>query len=260
MNLIEQLTSQVSLIEQKLRYAFLNPQLLALAFVHRSFFNENRQWVAESNERLEFLGDSVLGLIASDYLYAHLPQEAEGQLSHLRAQLVEAGHCAHLLLQLNVAQYLLLGKGERFNEGRGRDTILADLFEAIVGAIYLDGGLEAAKQFFFDHYSLHIVEYLAKPLRNWKAELQDLSQKRHQKPPLYRIVKESGPDHSKVFHVAVKVDEEEVGMGMGSSKKEAEQAAAQEALERLGGGCGQDKGSVELHRVWTQSTEVDRQL
>ena len=233
MNPIEELNARVPLIEEKLNYSFMNKQLLVLSFVHRSFFNENKNLISQNNERLEFLGDSVLGLIVSDYLYAYLPQEAEGHLSHLRSHIVEAGSCSQLLNQLDVAQYILLGRGERMNDGRGRETILADLFEALIGAIYLDGGLPAAKQFFFDHYSSNLVDSLAKPLRNWKAELQDFSQKKHQKPPFYRIVKELGPDHSKTFQVIVCVGDVDIAEGVGASKKEAEQAAAENALNKL---------------------------
>lgn len=235
MKSIEDLLASIPVIEQKLNYVFSNKQLLVLPFVHRSFFNEQRGLVEQHNERLEFLGDSVLGLIISDYLYAHLPHEPEGQLSHLRSHIVEAGSCAQLLSRLDIARYVLLGRGERMNDGRGRETILADLFEALIGAIYLDGGLEAARQFFFHHFSLAVEEHLKQPLRNWKAELQDYSQKKHQKPPVYQICKESGPDHSKVFHVTASIEGVRIGEGTGSSKKEAEQAAAADALKHLEG-------------------------
>lgn len=234
MNPIEELMAKVPSIEEKLGYSFLDKKLLVLAFVHRSFFNEHRDLVQQHNERLEFLGDSVLGLIISDYLYAHLPSEPEGQLSHLRSHIVEASSCAQLLNQLDIAQYVLLGRGERMNDGRGRETILADLFEALIGAIYLDGGMDAAKAFVFDHFAEKIEEHLKKPLRNWKAELQDYSQKKYQKPPVYKIQKETGPDHSKIFQVIAVVDEVDAGEGTGASKKEAEQAAAEDALRKLG--------------------------
>ncbi len=119
------------------------------------------------------------------------------------------------------------------NDGRGRDTILADLFEALIGAIFLDGGLDEVKRFFFGHFSEEIAQLLSAPLRNWKAELQDYSQKKHQKPPMYKVLKEVGPDHSKMFYVIALIDEQQVGEGMGSSKKEAEQAAAENALKKL---------------------------
>jgi ribonuclease III len=234
MNLLEGLQSKLPLIEQKLCYMFHNKELLTLSFIHRSFFNEHKALLKENNERLEFLGDSVLGLIISDYLYAHLPDAPEGHLSQLRSYIVEAGSCAQFLNQLEIAEFVLLGKGERMNDGRGRETILADLFEAMIGAIYLDGGMDAAKTFFFFHFSNNIQEHLKAPIRNWKAELQDYSQKKHQKPPVYKIQKESGPDHSKVFQVVVSVDGIDVGEGVGSSKKEAEAVAAEDALDKLG--------------------------
>ncbi len=234
MNAIEELLSRSEEIERKIGFVFKDKKLFVLAFVHRSFFNEHRDLLQEHNERLEFLGDSVFGLIISNYLYLHLPKEPEGHLSHLRSQIVEAGRCVQFVQQLEIAEYVLLGRGERMNDGRGRETILADLFEALIGAIYLDGGLEAVNQFFFGHFHHEIAKLLSQPLRNWKAELQDYSQKKYQKPPVYRVLKESGPDHSKVFHVVALIDEQQVGEGIGSSKKEAEQAAAENALRALG--------------------------
>jgi ribonuclease-3 len=148
MNPVDDLLAKVQMIEEKLNYSFHDKKLLMLAFVHRSFFNEHRDLVDQHNERLEFLGDSVLGLIISDYLYEHLPTEAEGHLSHLRSHIVEAGSCAQFLTHLGIGQFVLLGRGERMNDGRGRETILADLFEALIGAIYLDGGMDSAKTFF----------------------------------------------------------------------------------------------------------------
>ncbi|MBS0654128.1 MAG: ribonuclease III [Verrucomicrobia bacterium] len=233
MNAIEELLVRSKEIEEKIGYVFKDEKLFLLAFVHRSFFNEHRDLVDQHNERLEFLGDSVLGLIISDYLYTHLPKEPEGQLSHLRSQIVEAGRCVQFVHQLGIAQYVLLGRGERMNDGRGRDTILADLFEAMIGAIFLDGGLDEVKRFFFGHFSDEIAQLLSAPLRNWKAELQDYSQKKYQKPPMYKVLKEVGPDHSKMFYVVALIDEQQVGEGTGSSKKEAEQAAAENALKKL---------------------------
>lgn len=119
------------------------------------------------------------------------------------------------------------------NDGRGRETILADLFEALIGAIYLDGGIDEVKIFFFRHFEPFVLEHLNMPTRNWKAELQDYSQKKYQKPPTYKVVKETGPDHSKIFHVIAFIEEQEVGEGAGSSKKEAAQNAAEDALHKL---------------------------
>jgi ribonuclease III len=233
MNPVEKLLANASFIEERIHYIFSDRKLLMLAFVHRSFFNEHRDLVLEHNERLEFLGDSVLGLIVSEHLYSSLPMEAEGQLSLLRSQIVEASSCAQMLQKLSVSEFILLGRGESMNDGRGRETILSDLFEALIGAIYLDGGFAAAKDFFFIHFEKDLKLRLEAPSRNWKAELQDYSQKKYQKPPIYKVLKESGPDHSKMFHVGAFIDERDMGQGVGSSKKEAAQEAARDALNRL---------------------------
>jgi ribonuclease-3 len=233
MNQLEQLIDLSSEIESKLGYTFKDKNLLALAFVHRSFINENRILTEKHNERLEFLGDSILGLLVSEYLYRYLPSTPEGELSHLRSRLVEASSCYDYTHQLDIEKYILLGKGERLSGGRGRDTILADLFEAVIGAIYIDGGLDAARKFLFKNFSKDIEKILKTPISNYKAVLQDYSQKKHQKAPVYTIISEAGPDHSKTFIIAVSINEEEVGRGEGSSKKEAQQVAAQNAVERL---------------------------
>ncbi len=219
-------------IEKKLGYTFKDKNLLFTAFVHRSYFNEHREQITQHNERLEFLGDSVLGIIISDLLFNSFPTKPEGELSHLRSQVVEAKACAAYLQKLALGEYVLLGKGERMNEGKGRETILADLFEAIVGAIYLDGGIDEARRFFLGHFEKDLEDGLKTPVRNWKAELQDYAQKHHGSPPIYRVEKESGPDHSKQFQVAALIDGEVVGVGSGASKKVAEQAAAEDALRR----------------------------
>jgi ribonuclease-3 len=230
---MKDLNPHLSEIEDRLGYQFKDKKLLSQAFIHRSYYNEHRGHVEEHNERLEFLGDSILGLLISDYLYHHLPTRAEGELSRLRAHLVEAGSCARFLLKLGLAPFVLLGRGERMNEGRGRETILADLFEALIGALYIDGGLTEAKKVFWMHFEKGIQGILEHPARNWKAELQDYSQKKYQKPPVYKVISETGPDHSKIFLVAAFLDDQEMGQGTGSSKKEAEQAAAQDAIGKM---------------------------
>lgn len=220
-------------IEKRLGYTFSDKNLLILAFTHRSYFNENRSEVDGHNERLEFLGDSVLGLIVSGYLYHHLPTQSEGHLSHLRAHLVGAESCMNYMRSLHLEEFIRLGKGEMVNIGRGRERILADLFEAIIGALYLDGGLLAAEKFFLIHFSGIVDEVMEMPLRNWKAELQDYSQKKHQKPPDYEVIEERGPPHSRTFLVSVKIEDQEWGQGEGASKKQAEQAAAEDALRKI---------------------------
>ena len=231
MNAYEELIRCAPEIESKLGYTFKDRSLLALAFTHRSFLNENKE-VSHHNERLEFLGDSILGMLIADYLYRYLPSTPEGELSVLRSRLVEASSCYLYVQKYELAQYLLLGKGERMNDGRGRESIVADLFEAIIGAIYLDGGLDAAKRFLFRNFSPEIDAILKTPLRNFKALLQDYCQKKFQVTPVYKVLNEEGPDHSKIFKICVVINDKEVGYGQGASKKEAQQAAAADALTR----------------------------
>lgn len=232
MNAIEQLIEHAPAIESTLGYSFRDRSLLALAFIHRSYVNEHRD-VPQHNERLEFLGDSILGMLIAEHLYRHLPTTPEGELSYLRSRLVEASSCVMYVQKLHLEKHILLGKGERMNDGRGRETICADLFEAIFGAIYIDGGLEAARAFLFNNFSEEINAILKTPLRNWKAVLQDYCQKNFQKAPSYTVLEEVGPDHSKTFTISVSINEQELGRGTGSSKKEAQQAAAGDAVAKL---------------------------
>ncbi len=234
MHTLDHLHKGIPLIEKKIGYEFKEKALLELAFVHRSFANENREYTLGHNERLEFLGDSILGLVVSDFLYTHLPEATEGKLSYLRSRLVEAPTCALYLNELDLAHFLIMGKGEAMNVGKGRETILADLFEALMGAIYLDGGLEVAREFFFRSFEKNVQNILVEPHRNWKAELQDYCQKKYQRTPIYFLEKEEGPDHLKTFFSVVKIDEKELGQGTGTSKKESEQKAAMKAIKELG--------------------------
>ncbi len=229
---LETLLQKALEIEAKLGHSFKNRELLVLAFVHRSFINEHKE-VNDHNERLEFLGDSILGMLIADYLYRRFPDTPEGQLSYLRSRLVEASSCMEYVQKLDIESYLLMGKGERVNYGRGRTSILSDLFEAIIGAIYLDGGIEATSKFLFEHFSDSIEGILKQPVRNWKALLQDWCQKNFQRPPDYQVISESGPDHNKTFRIIVSINDRELGRGEGTSKKEAQQSAAQDALTRL---------------------------
>lgn len=231
---IDRILGSADKIEEQLGYHFKNRNYLVTAFVHSSFINENKDLIKESNERLEFLGDAVFGLIIGEYLFTRYPSYPEGTLSHYRSRLIEASSCAKYLKKLKVDEHLLMGKGEKKNFlVRPNPSILADLFEAIVGAIYLDGGLEKAQRFILEHFEEDIELTLQAPIRNWKAELQDYSQKKYQKVPTYKVMNEAGPDHSKTFHISVFIDDMIMGSGYGSSKKSAQQAAAAEALYRL---------------------------
>lgn len=232
MNDMQEFLGIADQIEDKLGYCFANKELLALAFTHCSYVNESRVPLCH-NERLEFLGDSILGLIVSHYLYLEFPDIPEGDLSTIRARLVEANSCVFYIQKLDLEKYLILGKGERMNDGRGRETILADLFEALLGAIYLDGGLMAAQKFFFESYKSDIDQILQAPIKNVKALLQDYCQKNFQQTPSYQVTGEKGPDHSKQFQVSVYIQDVELGSGEGPSKKEAQLEAAKNALQCL---------------------------
>lgn len=232
MNTIEHLQKKIPDVETRLNYTFHDRSLLVLAFIHRSYINEHRE-VLQHNERLEFLGDSILGLLTAEYLYKKFPNYPEGDLSYLRSRLVEASSCVSFVHKMDIGKLILLGKGERMNDGRGRESILADLFEAIIGAIYLDGGLEAARRFIFDNFANEIDATLKTPLSNWKALLQDYCQKKYQQTPFYQVLEESGPDHSKSFVISVIIANKEYGRGCGASKKEAQQSAAANAMERI---------------------------
>lgn len=233
MNEVDKLFPHVKSIESILSYQFKDPSLLVMAFVHRSFINENRDLIEEHNERLEFLGDSVLGLLIAEYLYQRFPQSPEGELSNYRSLLVDANSCISYVQLLNIEEYILLGKGEKMNDGRGRASILADLFEALIAAIYLDGGFDAAKEFLFKKFNKSMDAILQQPLQNCKALLQDFTQKKYQQTPRYEVLFEKGPDHSKTFEVCVYVNEKALGKGSGPSKKQAQQEAAADALEKL---------------------------
>lgn len=232
MNDLQAIIGTTDRIESQLGYRFADKNLLVLAFTHCSFVNECRTPL-QHNERLEFLGDSILGLIVSDYLYRTLPDVPEGDLSVLRARLVEANSCVSYIQKLDLEKYLVLGKGERMNDGRGRETILSDFFEALLGAIFLDGGIEAARAFFFEKFKEEIDSILKAPLKNPKALLQDYCQRHFQATPRYQVLDEKGPDHKKIFRIAVVIKDIEIGTGEGPSKKEAQQAAAGNALSTL---------------------------
>ena len=231
---LQQLDQDLPHIEKKIGYTFKKKDLLKLAFIHRSFANEHRSIGCQHNERLEFLGDAILGMIVSDYLYAKLPTYPEGELSYLRSRLVEASSCANYVQKIEVGAFLLLGRGEAMNQGKGRSSILADLFEAVMGALHLDGGMLTARSFFLGHFQKEIAAIIEQPHRNWKAELQDFCQKTYHEPPEYTLLREEGPDHLKVFYIVVYIRGRQLGEGKGSSKKEAEQMAAEQAIARLG--------------------------
>ena len=218
-------------LEGKLGYQFQNPALLRHALCHSSYANEQRCEATTSNERLEFLGDSVLGMVTAEYLFRTQRAVGEGDLTRTRAALVCEGSLHDVAKTLNLGAHLQLGKGEEAGGGRSRPSILADAVEAIFAAVYLDGGLEAVRPII----SKLILErgVIEAVRRDYKTALQEQVQRRPNQELCYILVDESGPDHDKIFTAAVKLNGEEIGRGTGRTKKEAEQAAAQAAFARL---------------------------
>lgn len=211
---------------------FKNKTLLKQAFTHRSYINENRESKFEHNERLEFLGDAVLELVVTDYLYETLKESNEGELTSLRSALVNADTCSLVAQKLGMNDFLLLSRGEAKDSGRARQFILANTLEALIGAIYLDQGLEIAKKFILLQIAPLIPEIIKKG--TWidaKSLFQEKAQEYTGATPVYKTLGESGPDHDKHFSIGVYVSGELYGEGDGKSKQDAEQKAARKALE-----------------------------
>lgn len=220
-------------LEKNLKYTFKNKELLKNALAHSSYANE-KKGDTTSNERLEFLGDSVLSIVVSDYIYANFPHLPEGQLTRLRASLVCEKTLCSFSKQLGVGDYILLGKGERANGGATRPSILADAFEAILAAIYLDGGMEPAKNHVLRFVKQELSHLEHENFKDYKTELQEIIQRNPEEKLTYVLTGESGPDHDKCFTVEVHLNSNVIGEGSGHSKKNAEQAAAKKALELMG--------------------------
>ena len=219
-------------LEKAIGYEFRNITLLQNALSHSSYANERWHDSLKSNERLEFLGDSVLGMLVADYLYRTFPERPEGELTRMRADMVCEKTLATVANRLGLGQHLMLGKGEELGGGRSRDSILADAVESVIAACYLDGGMDAAVQF-IQKFILVNVPVTKLHNADYKTALQELVQQKKNQVLAYRLVGESGPDHDKQFRVELTLNGEVVGVGTGSSKKRAEQAAAQAAIERL---------------------------
>lgn len=219
-------------LEHALGYVFHDKQLLETALTHSSYANETWHESLRSYERLEFLGDSILGFVVADYLFRSYRQKPEGQLTRIRAELVCEKNLAQVAAQLSLGNYLLLGHGGEQDGGRQRESILADCVESILAAAYLDGGFEAANGIIF-RLILTGVPAEQRKDEDFKTKLQELVQRQKNQELSYCLTAESGPDHMKTFTVEVCRNGEIIGTGSGSSKKRAEQAAAEEALEHL---------------------------
>ena len=219
-------------LEEKLGYTFQNTALLENALTHSSCANESRGKL-QSNERLEFLGDSILGMVVADHLYRNHPDLPEGELTRTRAALVCEESLVEVAAELNLGEYLRLGKGEESGGGRKRPSIQADAVEAVLAAVYLDGGIGSARKIIQRYILCREIEGLNSS-RDYKTALQELVQRKKNQVLSYQLLEESGPDHDKRFEVEVLLNSNIIGRGEGHSKKAAEQAAAKEALKLMG--------------------------
>lgn len=220
-------------LEKRIGYTFRNRELIHEALSHSSYANEKKKQ-RRSNERLEFLGDSVLSVVVSQHLFTNYPELPEGELTKIRAALVCEKSLHRFALQIGLGEFLLLGKGEEHTGGRERPSILADAFEAVIAAIYLDGGLEPAREHIMHFIPKSLPENRAVLFGDYKTALQEVIQKNPEEKVEYILTSESGPDHNKFFVVEVCLNSNVIGRGEGKSKKEAEQMAAKEALMLMG--------------------------
>jgi ribonuclease-3 len=226
----------LSAFEERIGHRFADPQLLERALTHRSRANEDASGATTDNESLEFLGDAVLGFVMADLLFRDFPQLDEGQKSKIKASLVSTATLGDLARELGLGQYLALGRGEEKTGGRNKQALLADGYEAVIAAVYLDAGVEAARAFIVREFGERLEDVRSPEFwgRDYKSALQEVVQARDLPLPEYSVAAESGPDHRKIFHVEVRVQGEVMGTARGASKKAAEQEAARLALERLG--------------------------
>ena len=228
----------VDALQSSLAYRFQNVALLEEALTHKSYVNERKTAAGPHNERLEFLGDAALSLIISERLASMLPESPEGALSKYKARLVSETVLAEVGRRIKLGSCLRLGRGEELSNGRDKDSLLADALEAVIAAVYLDGGLDATRHVVVRLFAEELAQVATQQHRpgadDYKTQFQEWCQRRFDSLPQYVIVRESGPDHDKVFEVEVNVGGEPVGRGVGRSKKEAEQLAAKQALQQTG--------------------------
>jgi ribonuclease-3 len=221
-------------LEQHIGIHFHNEALLQEALTHRSYLNERPNWKLPHNERLEYLGDAVLELAVSEELFRRFPQYPEGQLTVVRAALVNYQMLARIATDLSLGEFLLLSRGERRDTGKAREVILANTIEALIGAVYLDQGFEQARQFIQRFVLTHVDDIVrTKSYKDPKSELQEFTQEELKVTPTYRVLEESGPAHERTFRVGVYLGDRLAGEGIGSSKQEGELRAAEHALRAI---------------------------
>jgi len=222
--------SPYAILEDKLDYVFRDASLVETALTHRSWMNETQDTLRTDNERLEFLGDAVLALVSSDLLMRRFPEQPEGELSKARAAIVNEAGLARIADTLTLGQWIFLGRGEEQAGGRLKRSLLANAFEALVGAVYLDGGFAAAYRVAGQLIEPGLADVPAEANKDFKSRLQELAQAKLQMAPSYTVLSERGPDHAKTFEVAILIGDKEYGRAFGRSKKEAQQNAAEQAL------------------------------
>lgn len=220
-------------IEEKTNITFIDKELLKNAFVHRSYLNENKNYKGPSNERLEFLGDSVLSIVVSRHLFLKLPNSPEGELTQIRAALVRTETLAKLAKDLSLGDYLFLSKGEEDSGGRNNNSILANTFEAYIGAIYLDRGLEIAQKFLEKYILSNWKKLSENAVSDNKSKLQEVLQRIYHESPTYSQISSWGPDHARSFEIGVFLGKKLLGSGVGKNKQEAAQGAAKNALLKI---------------------------
>ncbi len=221
----------LSQLESKIKVQFKDRNLLQSALTHRSYLNENRRWPLAHNERLEFFGDAVLELITTEYLYLNFPNP-EGELTNLRSALVNYKMLSEIASALELDQYILLSRGEAKDTGRARQVILANAFEALIGAIYLDAGFEVTQNFINEFVINHLAAIVSSgEVLDPKSKFQELAQEKLGVTPHYKVLAEWGPDHNKNFEVGVFINDRQIAKGVGSSKQEAEITAAENGLK-----------------------------
>lgn len=222
-------------LEKTIKINFKDQELLKNVFIHRSYLNENKDLKLESNEKLEFLGDSVLSLTTSIYLYNHYPELGEGDYTDIKASIVRTESLAEVSVDLKLGDYLYLSNGEERGKGREKTNILADVFEALIAAIFIEHGFNKAYKFISDNLFKNRLDNIIKNklYLSPKSRLQEITQAKYKELPAYELTHESGPEHDKKFEVEVLVNEKIVGKGSGTSKKQAEEMAAQNALEKI---------------------------
>lgn len=227
-------SSTIDQLENKIGYSFIDKNIIATAITHSSYANEKKAKKLRYNERIEFLGDSVLSLVISEYLFTKYPNLPEGELTVTRAKIVCESSLSQCAKNIELGRYLLLGKGEELSGGRHKASVLSDAFEALIGAMYIDGGFETAKGFILKYMEQIIKSCVAgKVLYDFKTQLQELIQQNGDQHISYHVINESGPDHNKTFETEVRINNDILGKGSGHSKKESEQNAARNALENL---------------------------